>query len=140
MKSMTCHGMSLEITGYHVPISRLYPGMSWRAVFLRFCGTWDAAGILNVLSGICMRNRWIENYLYLGLFLLPPLLIGYCAGKKDFPRRPGVVTVDIMREGDEILVYEHYSGNIIREIKQYESKDRRLFKEFQNLLGQNNPS
>jgi hypothetical protein len=111
MKSLTCHGMSLEITGYHAPISRLFPVKQGEDL---------------------MRNRWIENYLYLGLFLFPPLLIGYCAGKKDFPRRPNVVTVDIVKERERIMILDHSSGTFLAAYNKKE--DKYIYKEFENLL------
>ena len=60
----------------------------------------------------------------IGLFLIPPLMIGYWAGKNEIIRKPGAVTVDIVKEGNEILVYEHYNKELIFEC----NKDQKVYK------------
>ena len=60
-----------------------------------------------------MRFRRIETYLILGCYLGIGALLGYSIGK-DKPqwnpiKKPHTVTVDILKEDEEILIYEHSS-------------------------------
>ena len=49
------------------------------------------------------------------MYLAVGLLLGYSIGKEKPTNKPDAVTVDIVKEGDEILIYEHYSGELIFE-------------------------
>jgi len=57
-----------------------------------------------------MRLKRIETYLVFGGYLTVGLLLGYFAGKERPHLKLDAVTVDVVKEGDEILVYEHYTG------------------------------
>lgn len=41
---------------------------------------------------------------------------------------------DVIKEGDEILIYEHYSGELIFEYNRFKEADKEAFKEYQDLL------
>ena len=74
--------------------------------------------------------KYIENWLILGLFLLPPLMIGYWAGKNEIIQKSGVVTIDILKYEDEILVYEHYKGELLFEYNRKQEE----YNLFSNLI------
>lgn len=42
------------------------------------------------------------------------------------------VTVDIVKEGDEILIYEYYSGKLVFEYNKNKEVDKSAYKEFED--------
>jgi len=81
-----------------------------------------------------MRFRRIEGYLILGMYLVGGLLLGYSVGKEKPTNKPATVTVDIVKEGDEILIYEHYSGKLIFEYNKNKEVDKSAYREFKGVL------
>lgn len=81
-----------------------------------------------------MRFRRIEAYLILGCYLAIGALAGYFVGKERPVDKPNTVTVDVIKEGDEILIYEHYSGELVFEYNKNKEVDREAFKEYGDLL------
>ena len=81
-----------------------------------------------------MRFRRIEAYLILGMYLMVGLLLGYSIGREKATNKPYTVTVDIVKEGDEILIYEHYSGELIFEYNKNKEVDKSAYREYDNLL------
>ena len=83
-----------------------------------------------------MRFRRIEVYLILGCYLAVGTFLGYSIGKeKPIPIiKPDTVTVDIIKEGDEILIYEHYSGELVFEYSKNKDVEKEAFKEYENLI------
>jgi hypothetical protein len=63
-----------------------------------------------------MRFKRTEAYLILGCYLAVGALLGYSIGKEKPVVKPNTVVVDIVKEGVEILIYEHYSGRLILNI------------------------
>lgn len=80
-----------------------------------------------------MRNRRIETYVILGLYFAAGCLLGYVSGK-DRPKGSNAVTVDIVKEGDEIDIYEHYSKQLVFEYSKNKEVDRKAFEEYSELL------
>jgi hypothetical protein len=85
-----------------------------------------------------MRFRRIEAYLILGCYLAVGAFLGYSVGKEKPEwtpiKKPDTVTVDIVKDGDEILIYEHYSGDLIFEYNRFKEVDKEVFKEYEDLL------
>ena len=83
-----------------------------------------------------MRFRRIETYLILGCYLAVGALLGYSIGKeKPIPIiKPGTVTVDIIKEGDEILIYEHYTGELVFEYSKNKEVDKSAYREYEDLM------
>ncbi len=82
-----------------------------------------------------MRFRKIEAYLILGMYLAVGLLLGYSIGKEKPTSKPDTVTVDIVKEGDEILIYEHYSGELVFEYNKNKEVDKSAYREFEEVWG-----
>jgi len=80
-----------------------------------------------------MRFRRIESYLILGMYLVVGLLLGYSIGKERPTNKPDTVTVDIVKERDEILIYEHYSGELIFEYNKNKEVDKTAYREFEDV-------
>ncbi len=81
-----------------------------------------------------MRFRRIEAYLILGCYLAIGALAGYFVGKERPIQKPNTATVDVVREGNEILIYEHYSGELVFEYSKDKAADKEAFKEYVDLL------
>ncbi|MEW6008199.1 MAG: hypothetical protein AB1629_01005 [Candidatus Omnitrophota bacterium] len=79
-----------------------------------------------------MRFRRIEAYLILGCYLAIGALAGYFVGKERPVTKPNTVTVDVVKEGDEILIYEHYSGELVFEYNKNKEVDKTAYKEFED--------
>ena len=90
-----------------------------------------------------MRFRNIEAYLILGCYLTAGALLGYSIGKDKPVTIPNTVTVDIVKEDDEILIYlsrysegasrdGHYSGELLFEYNKNKRADKGAYKEFEN--------
>jgi len=80
-----------------------------------------------------MRFRRIEGYLILGMYLVVGLVLGYSIGKEKPINKPDTVTVDIVKEGDEILIYEHYTGELIFEYNKNKEVDKSAYREFEEV-------
>ncbi len=80
-----------------------------------------------------MRFRRIEGYLILGMYLAVGLLLEYSIGKEKPTNNPATVTVDIIKEGDEILIYEHYSGELVFEYNKNKEVDKTAYREFEEV-------
>ncbi|RKY42426.1 MAG: hypothetical protein DRP81_07640 [Candidatus Omnitrophota bacterium] len=81
-----------------------------------------------------MRFRRIEAYLVLGMYLAVGLLLGYSIGREKPTNKPDTVTVDIVKEGDEILIYEHYKGELVFEYNKNKEVDKSAYREFEDLI------
>jgi glycine betaine/choline ABC-type transport system substrate-binding protein len=80
-----------------------------------------------------MRFRKIEAYLILGMYLAVGLLLGYSIGKEKPVIKPNTVTVDVVKDGDEILIYEHYTGDLIFEYNKNKEVDKTAYREFEEV-------
>lgn len=92
-----------------------------------------------------MRFRRIEGYLILGMYLVAGILLGYSISKEKPVTKSDTVTVDIVKEGDEILIYlsrcskgalrdEHYSAEIVFEYnKKNKEVDKTAYQEFEDV-------
>jgi len=78
-----------------------------------------------------MKFRRIEGYLVLGMYLVIGLLLGYSIGREKPIKKPDSVVLDIVKEGDEILIYEHYSGEVVFEYNKNKEVDKSAYKEFE---------
>ena len=45
-----------------------------------------------------------------------------------------MVSVDVIRNGDDIWVVEHYSGQLIFEYNRFKEADKEAFREYEDLL------
>ena len=79
-----------------------------------------------------MKNQRISAYLILGLYFVCGLFLGFTLAKNPLPR-PNSVTVDIIKENDEISIYEHYSKDLIFEYNQSSPVDSSAYQELNGL-------
>jgi hypothetical protein len=77
-------------------------------------------------------NKRIYSYLILGSYFVCGLTLGFTLAKKPLPR-PNSVTVDIVKEDNEILTYSHYSGDLIFEYRKTNPTDSSSYREFDDL-------
>ena len=84
-----------------------------------------------------MRFRRIETYLILGCYLAVGVFLGYSIGKEKSQwnpiKKPDTVTVDIVKEGNRSLIYEHYSGELVFEYNKNKEVDKIAYKEFEDV-------
>jgi len=80
-----------------------------------------------------MRFRRIEGYLILGMYLVAGVWLGYSIGRERPGRRPNSVVVDIVKDGNEILIYEHYTGELIFEYNKNKKVDKSAYREFEEV-------
>jgi hypothetical protein len=80
-----------------------------------------------------MRFRRIEGYLVLGMYLVVGLFLGYSIGRERPVKKPNNVVVDIVKEGDEILIYEHYTRELIFEYNKNKEVDKEAYREFEEV-------
>jgi len=80
-----------------------------------------------------MKFKKIEEYLILGMYLVAGVWLGYSIGRERPIRKPNSVVVDIVKEGDEILIYEHYTGELIFEYNKNKEVDKEAYKEFKEV-------
>jgi len=80
-----------------------------------------------------MKFKKIEEYLILGMYLVAGVFLGYSIGRERPIRKSNSVVVDIVKEGDEILIYEHYSGELIFEYNKNKEVDKEAYKEFEEV-------
>jgi hypothetical protein len=85
-----------------------------------------------------MRFKRIEAYLILGCYLAVGALLGYSIGKEKTEwiliKKPNTVTVDIVKEGDEILIYEHYTGDLVFEYNKNKEVNKEAYREYEDLM------
>ncbi len=79
-----------------------------------------------------MKKR-IEGYLILGMYLVAGVWLGYSIGRERPVRKPNTVVVDIVKEGDEFLIYEHYTGELVFEYNKNKRVDESAYKEFKEV-------
>ena len=77
--------------------------------------------------------RRFEVYLILGMYFGAGGLLGYILGKEKPLKNPDIVTVDIVKEEDEILIYEHYSGELVFEYNKDKGVDKEAYREFEDM-------
>lgn len=80
-----------------------------------------------------MRFRRIEGYLVLGMYLVAGVWLGYSIGRERPVKKPNSVVVDIVKEGDEILIYEHYTGELVFEYNKNKEVDKTGYREFEEV-------
>jgi hypothetical protein len=68
-------------------------------------------------------SKRIEGYLVLGMYLVVGLFLGYSIGREKPVNKPNTVVVDIVKDGDEILIYEHYTGKLVFEYNKNKEVD-----------------
>jgi len=76
--------------------------------------------------------RIIYNNIALGLYFAVGLVLGYIL-YQDKPISNKIVTVDIIKDNNDILVYEHYSGRMIFECNADAEADTKAYEEFNAL-------
>ncbi len=79
-----------------------------------------------------MKNQRISVYLILGVYFVCGIALGFTLTKPPLPR-PDSVTVDIVKENDQILIYEHHSKDLIFEYSQLNPADSSAYREFGEL-------
>jgi hypothetical protein len=79
-----------------------------------------------------MKNQRISTYLILGVYFVYGLALGFTLAKTPLPR-PNSITVDIVKENDQILIREHYSKNLIFEYSKTNPADSSAYREFGEL-------
>ena len=80
-----------------------------------------------------MKFKKIEEYLILGMYLVAGVFLGYSIGRERPIRKPNSVIVDIVKEGDEILIYEHYTGELVFEYNKDKEVDKTGYREFEEV-------
>ena len=79
-----------------------------------------------------MRKRF-ETYMILGLYFAVGVLLGFFAGKGS-PKKPNSVVIEVVKERDEILIYEYFSGKLVFEYSKNKKVDKNAYKEYSDLL------
>jgi hypothetical protein len=79
-----------------------------------------------------MKNQRIYSYLILGSYFICGLALGFTLAKKSL-LRPNSVIVDIVKENNEILIYNHRSENLIFEYNKAKPADILAYREFEDL-------
>jgi hypothetical protein len=77
-------------------------------------------------------NKRIYSYLILGSYFVCGLALGFTLAKKPLPHQKSV-TVDIAKEDNKILIYEHLSGNLVFEYNKTNPTDSSAYREFDDL-------
>jgi hypothetical protein len=67
------------------------------------------------------------------MYLVVGLLLGYSIGREKPVKKPNTVVVDIVKERDEILVYEHYSEELVFEYNKNKEVDKSAYREFKEV-------
>ncbi len=67
------------------------------------------------------------------MYLVAGVWLGYCIGRERPVRKPNTVVVDIVKDGNEILIYEHYTGELIFEYNKNKEVDKEAYKEFKEV-------
>jgi len=77
-----------------------------------------------------MKLKRIEKYLILGMYLVVGVFLGYSIGREKLVKKSNSVVVDIVKEGDEILIYEHYTKELVFEYNKNKEVDKEAYREF----------
>ena len=80
---------------------------------------------------ISMARR-IQTYIILGFYLAVGIVLGLALSKLP-PPRSNSITVDIVKENDQILLYEHYSDELIFEYDRNKKADKKAYEEFEEV-------
>jgi hypothetical protein len=67
------------------------------------------------------------------MYLAVGVLLGYSIGREKLVNKPNTVVVDIVKERDEILVYEHYSEELVFEYNKNKEVDKSAYREFEDV-------
>jgi hypothetical protein len=87
----------------------------------------------------------VKLLIFVGLALITGFIWGYAFAPEDIPQHYSdpeipigqydeIVSVDAIRNGDDIWIVEHYSGRLIFEYSRFEEADKEIFKEYKDLL------
>jgi hypothetical protein len=78
------------------------------------------------------KPQRIQAYLILGLYFTIGASLGFTLAKKPL-LHPDSITVDIVKENNEILIYKHNSGKLIFEYTKTNPTDKTAYREFEDL-------
>ena len=67
------------------------------------------------------------------MYLVAGVFLGYSIGRERPVKKPNSVVVDIVKEGDEFLIYEHYTGELIFEYNKNKEVDKEAYREFEEV-------
>jgi len=77
------------------------------------------------------------------MYLVAGVFLGYSIGRERPVIKPNTVVVDIVKEGDEILIYEHYppeadpplvdTGELVFEYNKNKEVDKEAYREFEEV-------
>jgi hypothetical protein len=87
-----------------------------------------------------MKTERIETFVVLIIFLIIGVFLSNYLDKKQPVPGHGpaissdIVTVDIIKEGDDILIYEHYSKELVFEYNRFKEADKEAWQEYEDLL------
>jgi hypothetical protein len=87
-----------------------------------------------------MKTERIETCVVLIVFLIIGIFLSNYLDKRRPVSSPepaigaDVVTVDVVREGDDILIYEHYSRELVFEYNRLKEADKEAWQEFNDVL------
>jgi uncharacterized membrane protein len=87
-----------------------------------------------------MKTERIETFIVLIVFLIVGVFLSNHLDKRRTVPGPGpainpdIVTVDVVREGDDISIYEHYSGELVFEYNRFKEADKEAWQEYEDLL------
>ena len=66
--------------------------------------------------------------------------MGYSVGKEEPQwtpvKKPNTITADIVKDGDEILIYKHYTGDLVFEYNKNKEVDKSAYREFEEVWGE----
>jgi hypothetical protein len=87
-----------------------------------------------------MKTERIETFIVLIVFLVIGVFLSNYMDKRRPVPGPApaissdIVTVDIIKEGDDILIYEHYSKELVFEYNRVKEADKEAWQEFNDVL------
>jgi hypothetical protein len=87
-----------------------------------------------------MKTERIETFIVLIVFLIIGVFLSnYMDKRRPVPGpKPAIsfdiVTVDVVKEGDDILIYEHYSKDLVFEYNRVKEADKEAWQEYEDLL------
>ncbi len=87
-----------------------------------------------------MKTEKVETFIVLIVFLIIGVFLSnYMDKRKPVPGpelaiSSDIVTVDVVKEGDDILIYEHYSKDLIFEYNRFKEADKEAWQEYEDLL------
>ena len=85
-----------------------------------------------------MGFKRFEGHLILGMYLVAGVFLGYSIGRERPIRKLNSVVVDIVKEEDEILIYEHYTGELVFEYNRNKEVDKEAYREFEEVWEETN--